>query len=321
MDLNLPIFDQLKDSKRILIAGMGGGFDIFCGLPLYFTLKDRGYEVHLANYSFSAIAYFAANGHGQALTSTLMGVDASIDDTFIYFPELYLSQWFRAQRGEDVTIWAFHKTGGKQLLENYRVLTRRLGIDTIILVDGGVDSLMRGDEAMVGTMLEDSVSLACVNALQAEEIHTRIVACIAFGAELHMAYAHVMENIAAFTREGAFFGSCSLLPQMPVYQQYESAVLYAHEQPHQDYSVINSSVISAVQGHYGNYHLTPKTHGSRLWISPLMNIYWFFDLPQMAAWNLLNPALLETETFREMMFVASRIIQSVSGRKNGQMPI
>jgi len=53
----------------------------------------------------------------------------------------------------------------------------------------------------------------------------------------------------------------------------------------------------------------------------LMNIYWFFDLPQMAAWNLLNPALLETETFREMMFVASRIIQSVSGRKNGQMPI
>ena len=247
MELNLPIFEHLTDSKRILIAGMGGGFDIFCGLPLYLTLKQRGYEVHLANYSFSAIADFTANGHGVPATPTMMGVTADIDGTFIYFPELYLAQWLKNELDEDITVWAFHKTGGKQLLENYRVLTRRLGIDTIILVDGGVDSLMHGDEKQVGTMLEDSVSLACVDALQ--DVPTRITACIAFGAELHMAYAQVMENIALLTRHEAFHGTCSLLPQMPVYKQYEAAVAYAQAQPHQDYSVINSSVVSAVQGH------------------------------------------------------------------------
>ena len=42
MELNLPILKQLTDCKNLLIAGMGGGFDIFCGLPIYFELKKRG---------------------------------------------------------------------------------------------------------------------------------------------------------------------------------------------------------------------------------------------------------------------------------------
>jgi hypothetical protein len=54
MDLNLPILHLLQDKKNILIAGAGGGFDIFAGLPLYFTLRNMGKTVHLANYSFSA---------------------------------------------------------------------------------------------------------------------------------------------------------------------------------------------------------------------------------------------------------------------------
>ncbi|MCC2667530.1 MAG: hypothetical protein K0Q72_1, partial [Armatimonadetes bacterium] len=36
--LTLPIFAELESSRRVLIAGAGGGFDIFCGLPLYFGL-------------------------------------------------------------------------------------------------------------------------------------------------------------------------------------------------------------------------------------------------------------------------------------------
>lgn len=42
MDLNIPVFKQLSGCKHLLIAGMGGGFDIFCGLPIYFELQKRG---------------------------------------------------------------------------------------------------------------------------------------------------------------------------------------------------------------------------------------------------------------------------------------
>src|SRR5512139_823442 len=52
MQLNLPILDRLAGCKSILIAGAGGGFDVFAGLPIYFALREAGCTVHLANYSF-----------------------------------------------------------------------------------------------------------------------------------------------------------------------------------------------------------------------------------------------------------------------------
>jgi len=55
MELNLPTLTQLSNCKNILIAGMGGGFDVFCGLPIYFELKKHGINAHLANFSFSDI--------------------------------------------------------------------------------------------------------------------------------------------------------------------------------------------------------------------------------------------------------------------------
>ena len=50
-----PLFAALKPHARILLAGAGGGFDIFSGLPLFFRLRELGHEVWLANYSFSEI--------------------------------------------------------------------------------------------------------------------------------------------------------------------------------------------------------------------------------------------------------------------------
>ncbi|MDF1663518.1 MAG: hypothetical protein P1V97_17235 [Planctomycetota bacterium] len=48
-----PLFGALGDSKRILLAGAGGGFDLYSALPLFFALKDLGRSVFLANSSFS----------------------------------------------------------------------------------------------------------------------------------------------------------------------------------------------------------------------------------------------------------------------------
>ena len=36
---DLPFFQKLSDSRRVLIAGAGGGFDVFSGLPLYFLSR------------------------------------------------------------------------------------------------------------------------------------------------------------------------------------------------------------------------------------------------------------------------------------------
>lgn len=316
MQLNLPIFDQLAGCKNLLIAGMGGGFDIFCGLPIYFELQRRGQTAHLANFSFSEITMLRGGIH---LSSSLVGVQAGQPDLLPYFPELYLSQWFAEKRAQTVTVWSFAKTGAQPLLDNYRILIEHLGIDGILLIDGGVDSLVRGDEAGTGTLIEDACSLYAVNELI--QVPMRLVACLGMGAEQDMAYAHILQNIAALMAVNGFLGACALTPQMEAYQLYEEAALYTQSQPVQEASVINSSIISAVLGHYGDYHLTEKTKGGRLWISPLMALYWFFDLSAVARHNLYLPHLKGTDSFMAALHAYRNAARSFPRRYASTFPL
>src|SRR5262249_25344204 len=114
MQLNLPVLEQLSSCKNLLIAGMGGGYDIFCGLPIFFELRSRGQNVHLANYSFS---FLHGIQNALYLTKSLVGVTADLTSWYPYFPEKYLSQWYREKLGEEVTIWCFQKTGVRPLLD------------------------------------------------------------------------------------------------------------------------------------------------------------------------------------------------------------
>lgn len=316
MELNLPILDQLLKCKNLLIAGMGGGFDVFCGLPIYFELQKHGINAHFANFSFSDIEQV---DFGTRLTKTLVGITPNPGRVFPYFPEFHLVNWFKEKREEEITIWCFHKTGALPLTENYKILAEHLSLDGILLVDGGVDSLVRGDEAEFGTAVEDLTSLYAVS--QLSHIPTRLLTCIGFGAEQNLTHAHILENIASLTKAGGFLGSCSLTPQMESYQAYDEAVTYVQSNEFQDPSVINSSIVSAVRGNYGDYHLTEKTKRSQLWISPLMQIYWFFDFDCVVNQNLLLPELEGTLLFRDALYKVIAKAETMTRRAATKIPL
>ncbi|MBZ0284720.1 MAG: DUF1152 domain-containing protein [Anaerolineae bacterium] len=316
MRLNLPIIDQLAGCQNILIAGMGGGYDVFCGLPIYFELKTQGLHVHLANYSFSEITKLK---DGIRLTDTLVGITADIQDVLNYFPERHLTQWFREQLNQEITVWCFEKTGARPLLENYGVLIEHLKIDGILLIDGGIDSLLRGDETEIGTVVEDTISLIAVSEIKGVRI--KLLGCIGLGAEKEILHAQVFENISKLTEAGAFLGSCTLVSQMESYQLYEAATTYVQSQPRQESSVINASVLAAVQGKFGNYHTTDKTQGSRLWISPLMPIYWFFDAQAIARRSLLFSALRYTDTLTDALRALLQTRRTLPARKSSKIQL
>ncbi len=319
MCLNLPILSDFAGCRNVLIAGMGGGFDIFCGLPIYFALQEQGCTVHLANYSFTDpdtldnLQRRSPTIFGVSADTTLRyaasfenalfiqqeqatgGVRVDLAGISAYAPELYLARWFRTELQQAVTVWCFAKSGVQPLRQSYQQLIDTLGIDGLILIDGGVDSLMRGDEPEPGTFIEDTVSLAAAALL--EHVAVRRIVCLGLGAELDTSHWYVFRNIAA--AGPAFLGSCSLVASMPAYQRYAQAVEYVHAQPFQEPSVINASVVSAVSGHYADFHLTQRTHGSRLWISPLMAIYWCFDLAGIASQHYLLNTVVDTSTFSD----------------------
>ncbi len=322
MKLNLPILDQLQGSKNILVAGCGGGFDVFCGLPIYFTLREMGYNVHLANYSFTPVGIVAHYCNTITLEQTLLeGATANIpaDLQLAYYPEGYLSRWFRDHRQEDIPIWMFAKVGPAMLMSLYQQLVAHLDIDAIILLDGGVDSLMIGDEAGAGTLLEDTISLIAVEALN---VPVKILGCLGFGAELEVAHNNALANMATLVQQGAAYGACALTPQMPVYQAYEQASKYVWEQPDHHKSQINMRIVSATNGHFGNYHMYDDYPPRPILVSPLMSIYWFFDAMAVIKRSLLADEIRHTYTIEDAYSATIRFRQKMIGqsRDSQQLP-
>ncbi|HEX6352236.1 hypothetical protein [Actinophytocola sp.] len=87
--------------------------------------------------------------------------------------------------------------------------------------------LMRGDEAGLGTPEEDMSSLAAVAGLPDRLV--RLVACLGFGIDSYhgVCHAHVLENLAALQRAGAYLGAFSISPDSPEAIAYLDAVAHA----------------------------------------------------------------------------------------------
>src|SRR5262245_36290058 len=291
--LHPPIFAELAAARRVLVAGAGGGFDVFCGLPLYFALRSAGKEVFLANLSFTTLAL--VDGHRPHPALVEVTADTEEPRAINYYPEGFLARWFR-RRGDEVIVYCFERTGVVSLREAYAGLLARLGIDTLVLVDGGTDSLMRGDEVGLGTPHEDVASLAATYELPLER---KLLVCLGFGVDAYhdVCHARFLEAAAELTRAGAYLGAFALTPDMPEVKLYREAAEAVFAAMPRHPSIVNSSILSAIAGQYGDHHATERTRGSVLFINPLMGLYWCFRLEPAARRVLYLDEMKRTESF------------------------
>lgn len=284
------IFDKLADAKRVLIAGAGGGYDVYAGLPLYSALARQGCEVFFANLSFTSLAQVESERAVEALVPVLPDTVGPSE----YFPEKRLAQFLHA-RGYTSPIYAIPKTGLVPIREAYEYLAEQLSLDALLMVDVGTDILMRGDERGLGTPVEDITSLAATRKLA---VPTKAVCCIGFGIDAFhgVRHAEFLENVASLTASDSYWGAFSVLPSSPDGKLYLDAVAHA-EQSNARSSIVNGSIADAVEGKYGNVHRNPaRTGKSTLWINPLMSLYWTFGLEGVADANLYLDDLEGTQS-------------------------
>lgn len=130
-------------------------------------------------------------------------------------------------------------------------------------------------------------------------VEQKILACIGFGIDhFHgVCHCHFLEAVAALTQSGDYLGTFSLLPQMAEVQRYREAAEHVFAAMPDHVSIVTSSILSAIGGQYGDYHVTPRTAGSELWINPLMGLYWCFRLEGVARRNLYLDAMKQTQTY------------------------
>lgn len=287
-------FSKLAGYKRVLVAGAGGGFDIFAGVPLALALQAAGAEVVLANLSFT---YLGGTDAPMIFPYTYR-VEADAEGEPNYFPERVLAEWLQSRQIQ-IPLYAFDKVGVQPIRAAYRHLIKAHNIEAIVLTDGGTDLLMRGDESGLGTPHEDIVSLTAMHKIS--EV-AKFAVCIGFGIDTFhgVCHAHFLENVASLTQAGGFFGTRSLLASEPEGEAYLDLVNFSAQRTPTRPSIVNLSIASAMEGYFGNHHRTSRTSSSELFINPLMNMYWAFDLDQLARHNLYLDRLEHTTSMQEV---------------------
>ena len=298
MKMNLPI--DLK-GKRLLVAGIGGGFDILGAIPFL-------QECQVA---------LLANLNTQARGFTVKAASA---DSLVDSPEFLIQQITRKP------VCVFAKEGVQSVRKGYQEILDHYAIDAILLVDGGVDSLMRGDEEEPGTLLEDFVSLTAVSKLAVKE---KYLACLGFGTEVEEQVCHfrALENIAGLAASGAFLGSCSLTAQTDAFGLYQRVARQVFATKDMRKSHIHSRVIPAIEGDFGVKYIDadaalPGHAAQEAFINPLMGIYWFFDVEGVVKRNLLAAHLEPTGTWTDVMMVYRQWKNSLTGlRESVKIPL
>jgi hypothetical protein len=290
-----PLLAALRPAENVLIAGAGGGFDVYAGLPLAASLWQAGRRAHLANLSFTQLELMDSDGWLAPNVAAVTPDTGGPDD---YFPERTLAR-FLAGAGWPTTVHAFARTGVQPLREAYRALIDHVRADALVLVDGGTDILLRGDETELGTPTEDMTSLGAAAGL---DLPTKIVVCLGFGIDAYHGVNHVqvLENVAALDRAGAYLGALSIPSASTEAALYRDAVAHADRATPLRPSIVNGQIAAALRGEAGDVHSTRRTAGSALFVNPLMAIYFGFDLDGLAARSLYLDRLEDTLGMRQV---------------------
>jgi hypothetical protein len=309
------LFTRLSSASSVLIAGAGGGFDVYAGLPLAFALRALGKQVHFANLSFSELERLDLDDWVAPDVAAVGPDSAGSDD---YFPERTLARWLREQ-GLPSTVYAFPRTGVAPLAVAYQALVDHLSVDAVVLVDGGTDILMRGDEAGIGTPEEDMTSLAAVAMLTRVQ---RLVVCLGFGIDAYhgVCHTHVLENLAALDRAGGYLGALSIPSASAEARAYLDAVAHAQTATPLRPSIVQGQIAAALRGEFGDVAFTSRTAGSELFVNPLMSLYFTVDLPTLADSVGYLDHLRDTRTMVEVALVIEGYRDEVVRRARHAFP-
>ncbi|MFC9267156.1 DUF1152 domain-containing protein [Streptomyces zhihengii] len=290
-----PLFSRLESTRRVLVAGAGGGFDVYAGLPVALSLMHQGKDVTLANLTFSAVEGLPLDAW---LAPDVARVTPGTSLHQSYFPERTLASWLELH-GYPSTVHAFARVGVQPLRAAYRALIEAHGIEAVVLVDGGTDILMRGDETGLGTPEEDMTSVA---ALAGIELPERLVVSVGFGVDAYHGVSHglVLENIAALETEGAYLGAFSVSRTTREGALFLDAVAHAQAHTPDHPSIVNGSIAAAVRGLFGDIQFTTRTRGSELFINPLMSLCFTFELEGIARRCLYLDRIEDTHLMRQV---------------------
>ena len=305
--LNLPK-TKLETSDVVLLVGIGGGYDVFTGLPFMDAMSKRFVLVNSSPKQDFHYRVTTPEDHPQSMIG------------------------YKYNLVENYTIGR-HGVGLVQ--KAYQEIIDKHKIDTILAVDGGVDSLSRGDEVDAGTILEDFIGLSALNDVTLTphghcgegDDKVKYLCCAGFGTETEESLNHyrTLENMSSLAAAGGFIGSFSLTPDMKEFKDYVAVCekTWANNRK----SHIQTKIISAAQGRFGHNNayddIDPRVLESTgmTFLSLLSSIFWMFDLETVVKQNLLIPSLKRGNTFADSRVLLRQFMATQKLRSREVIPL
>lgn len=261
-----------------------------------------GKRIALANLTFSDLS---RRDDEAWRGSACARIDTSAPGRRDYFPERTLVRWLQSEH-LDWPVYAIARGGVQTVMDGYQHLIAEFAPDALILVDGGTDILLRGDESALGTPEEDAVSLVAASQLQ---IPTKLVVTLGFGIDAHhgVAATEVLVRLADLSSRGVYLGALSIPPDSPEGLAYVDAVRHSALHNAARPSIVNGQIVAALQGLAGQPVLPGAPAVTDLFVNPLMAVYFTVQLDELAAQLLYREAILASHSIAEV----SRAIEAL----------
>jgi len=196
-----------------------------------------------------------------------------------------------------------------------------LGLDALLVVDGGVDGLFRGDEHDLGSPSIDAVSMVAGTLCSISETYYVMTAFGTEGVNKEVSHAQALERISDVVRLGGFHGVCALVPQDPVACLFDKAVdaIYVHTAARHHSNMVDS-LRAGYRGAFGDTAFNSKTQVHPVWVSPLTSLYWFLDLAKTAHLKLYFDAIATTGDFTQVTEAVKQRWVTMEGQARRDKP-
>ena len=281
------MLDIIRQARRALILGMGGGGDVVGALAAARFCESLGTEARLGGVAWERLPIDPHPGPrpiaevvgGSRLDGAVIADGGTTTPEGIPFAESRMA----AHRGEPTAL--IDVTGGPRgASAGVAAAAAALGCDLAILVDVGGDVLAHGDEPELASPLCDAVMLSSLGHLGGRL--GALTGVVGAGCDGELSGGEVLERVAELARAGAWLGSFAVDPAVAA--EIEAA---AAEIP----TEASLQIARCARGEVGTS--TIRGGRRRVELSPLGALGFLFDpAPTLAAAAPLARAVADADS-------------------------
>lgn len=276
--------DVFKNSKKALVIGMGGGGDVLGCVPTANYLNFLGVESILGGLTWERKVVDPKPGprkmgeiqNIKLLSDTVGLATASTRAGQVRFTESIVAEAL----GEETLLVDINR-GVVGAYNELAKAIKKLGVDLVVGIDVGGDSLARGDEDGIRSPLADATMLCVLRKL--EESTPTLHGVIGMGCDGELTLDELYMNIAAVAKRGGFLGARGM-------SDADKKVL-ARILP-KTKSEASAMVLEAANGGYGER--TIRQEKRKFILTPMATLTLYFD--PAVVYEISRPAKLIDKT-------------------------